>query len=60
MTPSIPLAYPVRHLYASNESPYAPTKRGRSARRRRRRLSPLALSLPSLPALFRRPAVSGR
>jgi hypothetical protein len=61
MSPALPPAYAVRHIYAPNESPYAPsTRRGRSAGRRRRRRSPLALSLPSPDALFRRRAVTGR
>jgi hypothetical protein len=52
MTPALPLTYAVRHLYASNESPYAPTTRGgRSAGRRRRRRSPMAIAFPSRPRL---------
>jgi hypothetical protein len=55
MTPAIQMAYAVHHLYAPNESPYAPaTRSGRSAGRRRRRRSPMAIAFPRISGFGRR------
>ena len=46
MTPALPLAYAVKHLYSPNQSPYAPTPSSRTYGRRRRRRA-LELAHPS-------------
>lgn len=59
MTPALPMAYAVKHLYSPNESPYAPAT-GRTFGRRRRRRA-LEVARPSrlrLGFLQRRAAVS--
>jgi hypothetical protein len=58
MTPALPLAYAVKHLYSSNESPYAPATRTYGRRRRRRALELARPSRRRLGLFPRRAAAS--
>jgi hypothetical protein len=56
MTPALPLAYAVKHLYSPNQSPYAPATGRTYGRRRRRRALELAHPSRLRLGIFRRAA----
>jgi hypothetical protein len=58
MTPALPLAYAVKHLYQPNQSPYAPSTRTYGRRRRRRALEVARPSRLRLGVFPRRAAAS--
>jgi hypothetical protein len=61
MTPALPLAYAVKHLYSPNQSPYAPAQPSRTyGRRRRRRALELAHPARLRLGLFPRRAAASR
>jgi hypothetical protein len=60
MTPALPLAYAVKHLYSPNQSPYAPVPSRTYGRRRRRRALELAHPSGLRLGLFQRCAAVSR